>query len=49
MEEERMETTPQQEQEYEPRSKRQVWMARIGLVFFLAFLVMFYIVFFRGV
>ena len=37
-----------QEEGYVPRPKWQVWAARLGLVIFIAFLIMYYILFFRG-
>jgi len=45
---------PEQEQpeqdapQYVPRPAWQVWLARIGLVIFLGFLILYYINFFRG-
>ena len=48
MEEERKEPLQQEESPYEPRPKWQVWAARLGLVVFILFLVMFYIILFRG-
>ena len=45
MEEERME---QQQDEYKPRPAWQVWGARIALVIFIAFVLMYYIVLARG-
>lgn len=48
MEEERKEPLQQEEAPYEPRPKWQVWAARLGLVVFILFLVMFYIILFRG-
>lgn len=47
MEEERIET-PQQESDYTPRPAWQVWGARIGLVVFLAFVLMYYVNIARG-
>lgn len=38
-----------QESGYVPRPKWQVWGARIGLVVFILFLIMYYAIFFRGV
>ena len=38
----------EQEEGYTPRPKWQVWAARLGLVIFIAFLIMYYILFFRG-
>ena len=37
------------EEGYVPRPKWQVWGARIGLVVFILFLIMYYAIFFRGV
>jgi len=37
-----------QESGYTPRPAWQVWAARIGLVVFLIFLAMYYIIIFRG-
>ena len=37
-----------QESGYTPRPAWQVWGARIGLVVFILFLVMYYALFFRG-
>ena len=48
MEEERMESEIQEETGYQPRPKWQVWLARIGLVVFILFLILYYINFFRG-
>ncbi len=45
MEEKRPET---EQPAYVPRPRWQVWLARIGLVAFLVFLVFYYIVIFRG-
>ena len=36
------------EETYEPRPTWQVWLARIGLVVFIGFLLMYYINLFRG-
>ena len=33
---------------YTPRPKWQVWLARLGLVVFVLFLIMYYIILFRG-
>ncbi len=33
---------------YVPRPRWQVWLARIGLVVFVAFLILYYIIWFRG-
>ena len=46
--EETTETNLPEEEGYVPRPRWQVWAARIGLVVFVAFLVMYYILFFRG-
>ena len=43
MEEELFETTPEEESGYTPRPAWQVWAARIGLVVFIAFLIMYYV------
>ena len=48
MEEERTEYTQQEEAPYKPRPAWQVWSARLGLVVFILFLIMFYIILFRG-
>ena len=49
MDEEKIsEQLPEQEEGYVPRPKWQVWAARLGLVVFIAFLIMYYILFFRG-
>ena len=37
-----------QESDYTPRPRWQVILARVGLVVFLAFLIMYYIIWFRG-
>ena len=42
MEEELFETTPDEEKGYVPRPAWQVWAARIGLVVFIGFLIMYY-------
>ena len=39
---------PEEEKKYTPRPAWQVWAARIGLVVFIAFLVIFYINVSRG-
>ena len=39
---------PEEETNYTPRPMWQVWAARLGLVVFIAFLIMYYILFFRG-
>ena len=33
---------------YKPRPKWQVWAARLGLVVFIAFLIVYYLIYFRG-
>ena len=43
MEDERIEATPEEQTGYRPRPAWQVWAARIGLVVFIAFLIMYYI------
>ena len=48
VEEERMESEIQEEGSYQPRPKWQVWLARLGLVIFIVFLILYYILFFRG-
>ena len=48
VEEERIESTQQEEVPYKPRPRWQVWLARLGLVVFILFLIMFYIILFRG-
>lgn len=48
MEEERMDSEIQEEATYQPRPMWQVWLARIGLVVFILFLILYYIVIFRG-
>lgn len=48
MEEERMNDLPQEEAGYQPRPVWQVWLARIGLAVFVLFLIMYYIIIFRG-
>ncbi len=48
VEEERKETIPQEEPVYQSRPKWQVWLARLGLAAFILFLIMFYIIIFRG-
>jgi hypothetical protein len=37
------------QEEYKPRPKWQVWLARVGLVVFLITVIVFYIHLFRGV
>lgn len=48
MEEERMEQEIQEQEPYTPRPAWQVWGARIGLVVFIAFIIMYYINIARG-
>ena len=48
VEEERIESTQQEEVPSKPRPRWQVWLARLGLVVFILFLIMFYIILFRG-
>ena len=48
VEEERMNDLPQEEAGYQPRPVWQVWLARIGLAVFVLFLIMYYIIIFRG-
>ena len=48
VEEERMESEIQEEGSHQPRPKWQVWLARLGLVVFIVFLILYYILFFRG-
>ena len=48
MEEERIEPIVQEEAPYAPRPKWQIWLARLGLVVFVLFLIMYYIILFRG-
>ena len=45
---EKQEQTPQEQPQYTPRPAWQVWLARIGLVVFVGFLILYYIHFFRG-
>ncbi len=33
---------------YKPRPAWQVWAARLGLVIFIAFLIVYYLIYFRG-
>ena len=40
--------TPEPEQTYVPRPAWQIWLARIALVVFILFLIMYYINIFRG-
>ncbi len=47
MEQER-DTTAQEQQVYTPRPTWQVWMARIGLVLFIAVVIYYYIAIARG-
>ena len=49
MDEQNMQSNPpEEEKKYTPRPAWQVWAARIGLVVFIAFLVIFYINVSRG-
>ena len=49
MDEQELDLQPEQEsQSYEPRPRWQVWCARIGLVLFVALIVMSYINIARG-
>ena len=48
MEEERMDEIPAEEPTYQPRPTWQVWLARIGLVIFLALVAMYYVNIARG-
>ncbi len=48
MEEEKLEQEVQEVQEYKPRPKWQVLLAWVGLAIFISFLVMYYIIIFRG-
>ena len=48
MDQENLENIPQEEEKYEPRPWWQVWGARIALVVFIGFLIMYYLLFFRG-
>ena len=43
MEEELFDTTPEEESGWSPRPAWQVWGARIGLVVFIGFLIMYYL------
>ena len=47
MDEERVDI-PQEEERYIPRPRWQVWAARIGLLIFVIFLVMYYMNILRG-
>ena len=38
----------EEQNNYVPRPRWQVWLARIGLVVFIAFLIGYYILWFRG-
>ena len=42
------EQLPEQEEGYTPRPMWQVWAARLGVVIFIAYLIMYYIWLFRG-
>ncbi len=46
-EQEMPEVLPEKEG-YQPRPAWQVWAARLGLVVFIAFLLIYYLVYFRG-
>ena len=48
VEEERMESEIKEETGYQPRPKWQVWLARVGLVIFIAGVILYYIHIFRG-
>ena len=48
MEDERIETAPEEETGYTPRPAWHVWAARIGLVVFIGFLIMYYANIFGG-
>ena len=37
-----------QEEGYVPRPRWQVWLARVGLIVFVVFLILYYILWFRG-
>ena len=39
---------PEEHNDYSPRPRWQVWLARAGLVVFVAFLILYYIIWFRG-
>ena len=43
MEEELFDAAPEDEKGYTPRPAWQVWAARIGLVVFIGFLIMYYV------
>ena len=45
---EKQDDTQQEQPQYVPRPAWQVWLARIGLVVFIGFLILYYINFFRG-
>ena len=40
--------TLEEQEGYVPRPRWQVWLARVGLVVFLLFLILYYIIWFRG-
>lgn len=42
------ENAPEEQPEYKPRPMWQVWLARVGLVAFLVFLVIYYMIYFGG-
>lgn len=46
--EELKDINPEEQQPYTPRPKWQVWAARIGLVLFIAMIIMYYIHMMRG-
>ena len=48
MEQENMENIPEVEEKYVPRPWWQIWGARIGLAVFIVFLIMYYLLIFRG-
>ena len=48
MEEERIDTLQEPDAPYQPRPAWQVWLARIGLVLFLALVAMYYVNIARG-
>ena len=41
-------TQPPEKEEYKPRPGWQIWAARIGLVLFIAYVIMYYINIMRG-
>jgi len=42
------EIVPEEQPGYAPRPRWQVWLARAGLVVFVVFLILYYIIWFRG-